>query len=115
MYKKTTTGNNGLANQINYNFYYPCGGGSLNSSEEIFDYWKRTDYSYAISCREYPTFRAFLIKQTDGYELGMFFNGCNDKRMTFSNIICQRLTKYTKELIIGYMKDFLDVWGPFNK
>lgn len=109
MDKKLTTGDNGLANQLNYNFYYPAGGGSLNSSEEIFDYWKRTDYSYAISCREIPEFRAALTKQTNGeYELNLFFNNDSFPK-GFALNEGKKLTRSTKERIINTIQGFLRI------
>ena len=96
----------GLGTQ-NINFFFPAGGGDFNSVDEIFDYWYSTGFGYSISCREYDSFRAGLLKQPyGGYELHMFDN-TSDK--PYINIpIGQRLTENKRNQVMSLICDYIN-------
>lgn len=104
MEHKNLNDGKGLVNH-NIHFYYPAGGGSLNSVDEIFDYFKRTNFSYAISCRELPDFRGAVLKDEHGYTLYLSMQNSNfgwisinlGKRMT-QNKMQKVVDEMTKQI-----------------
>lgn len=109
MENKTFNGDNGLANH-NFHFYYPCGGGDLNSAAEIVDYFKATGFGYAISCREYPGFRAFIRRNTkNGITTGSYtLVLCDHDNYDGDTEIAlgQRLTEKKKNEIVQHMTEY---------
>lgn len=96
---------NSFDNSIN--FYFPAGGGSLDSPADVIQYFK--DFGYTVSCREHPSFRAGLFKGNqygNTYHLVMFDN-ISDEKPSLELPIGQRITKKKAELVyllmIGYI------------
>lgn len=101
MEQKTFNGDKGLASH-KFNFYAPCGGYDLATTDEIVDFLK--DNNYAVCCREYPGFRAFLHKYDFGYLLVMLDHD-NYRGETGINF-GMRLTSKRREDIVATMSEY---------
>ena len=109
MENKNQNGFNDLASRIKsgFTFFYPAGGGDLKTTEEVFDYWKRTDYSYAISCRELPDFRGILLKDAYGAGYTLHMGMQNSNKGWYDIYFGKRLTPQKMQKIINRMVEFV--------